>query len=1277
MFDPIRSYDKPAVILTQLANGIATTDSVRRVLFDPAALSPRERETFVSRMKESYGGNAVADTAIDVFTNPFVWLGMLTMGTGGVAARNLATGKRFFAGGMGGHWAGQSGVANFPLLRMLGLTSGSSESIGRRLAPYAQVLSTRIGDTEQRMLKTIEPEVKRLMEAVGRKHGVALSSLDPEAAPNQAVAKDLRDILDVLYIRRAGLDKARTETIIPARAVEAERYFVRVRRDPTNPEDRKLRTVEIDREVFDALKGIFGSDNKKALSFANPQHAVVLQRIRGASNVREDIPGLGPGEPESLYATMQRLGLDKMRVRLGAKDLKVDPRRNDASADMDRAAEEAGGVRVRFEEVRRPRYVNDEESIRAVEREFGLDRFRAAEDRMYELGRVLRAGDEAEYERTGRFVLDENKILRTAAGNIKELKSAGMMDESGRLRPEGQEAVRSLLTDEVAKRLLGPSERTKGKRVRYGATEADIKRAIVESMAKGFEDPNYIPRNTVEARDAQGGRIAYNPYTGESTGRTEAGGGMFASNRTMARTRTSDVPWDPTDLQRISDRFGGTQEMRYLIEKQRQRVQGQITEQNFYRTMRVRPDVAAEKYISSTSRDYALFAHDPKTDPMVRVTMKDYVPQATQVRYPGPLGAREEGGIPATARTLEGIPPERLPPGGLSMYDLLDTELRVIGTENPADKYQVQLWRTHVIPALTGIKPATEGAQAAAAGMVRRGVEQVMNSRFFRQVEKQGGKAGRFVSDMRRWATDSTGEEFGALGPITRSLYVSHMGLNVGTVLINLMQPLQSVHQLGFKNTVKAYAQSLEMIGNYAQERARLGVGATPDQRQAAMQRAFRRTFGGQDVDITRIADISSTFEMLDKSGYGARVEVGRPKWGFLEMMMKPFQLSETLNRTVTANAVLNAYQAAGRVGGDDLVRAQMDAAQAVQQFQFGTNPINRPALFYQPVLREPAFRQFAQFGVRSVANLAAVPAMMGGTRRFAGREVTGKFGVGLVDFMRMMAVSATAYEIGKSALGVDVSRGLAMGMTDIVGGQQALTGEQPPMYVPPVVDIGWDAARMLGTGDFEILKDIAPRILPGGIALSRALGTAEPSETLQAIGLQKTYADWRQAQGGFVPVFNTDGRFMGQVPTSDVVLKAFGADLGRFSNPQEVSQFLLKNRDAIREGRRQYIAAVLGNNMSQAQRVKRDFERRFGLPLTVTQDQMKQAIKLREESVVGRTLETVDRGARDIYRQAVEEALPGQLMGAQAPGVVEQGDMYRWASQPPKAGGGQRENQS
>jgi hypothetical protein len=146
------------------------------------------------------------------------------------------------------------------------------------------------------------------------------------------------------------------------------------------------------------------------------------------------------------------------------------------------------------------------------------------------------------------------------------------------------------------------------------------------------------------------------------------------------------------------------------------------------------------------------------------------------------------------------------------------------------------------------------------------------------------------------------------------------------------------------------------------------------------------------------------------------------------------------------------------------------------------------------------------------------------------------------------------------------------------------------------------------------------------------------------------------------VPMYQSDGRLMGEYPTSDVVLRALGTDMGRFSNSSEVNQFLLKNRDAMRDGRRRYIASVLGNNMSTAASIKGEFERRFGMPLTVTQQQMKAAIKLREEPITGRTLDTFDPTARDVYRQAVQQTLPGALQGVAFTPPAEQGAMYQWA---------------
>lgn len=1265
MFDPIRSYDKPEVILTQLANGIATTDSVRRVLFDPAALSPRERETFADTLKKQYGGNAASDVAVDVLTNPLVWLGMMTAGTGGVAARNIQAGRRFFAGGGRGHWAGNAAKGNWPVLRMFGLLSGVQESVGRTISPLLQVGITRMDQTTRQLSRVMEGEVSRLMDTVGRKHGVKLRSLDPDEAPNAAVAQDLKRIRGYTQVKLLGVDETRNVQALAAREpVRPDRYFVRLPVGMTTEGKTRYRTFQVDEKAFaDLTARGMGKDHYNYDRFrferetGSPLMPGLVSPVEGYrlySGKRGRDTGLTIGDfvnPTSGTVKV-RLGLPISR-RVEA-DQVLDPGRVAPISSMVQ-----GGPRVVWQERQQKRWVRDRAALAAVADEFGLDSFVAANRRLYTLGKVKVAGDEAAFMRTGEFVPDREKIGRMARANLRELQSRGLLDESGNFTSQARggsgadDVVRSLLGDNVVDALQRSRKRYRG----AGATRKEIEKIVIDSMVKGYEDPFYVPRNTIEARNAMGSRIAYNPYTDRDG--VKQGESVMVSGRAKSRTRTTAIPWDPNDLQELGDTFGMTPELQSLIRRERGRVRGQLDQQGFSRTLRLAPDVAADKYITSTARDYAFFAMDAGADPMVQVTRQDYLGAAGKAsRLPGPTGRSERGyrlGADV-GRT------KRKPLGGYSLYDLIDTELDSVRFEpGGEDKYYVNLWRKHIIPAAIGIRPQGEGAHYAAAGVIRTASERLANSKFMRAVEARGGFGARFVTDLRRWATDSTGDEFSPFQNVTRALYASHMGLNVGTVLVNLLQPIQSVHQLGFKETVKAYSQSLNQIGSYLNARARLGPGATREQIDGAMRRSFSRNFGGTPIDLVDVADLGGTWAMLDRAGYGVRGNVGRPQFSLLEMVMKPFQLSETLNRTVTANAVLNQYAGAGRTRGLDPLRAQMDATLAVQQFQFGTNPLTRPALFYQPILREPAFRQFAQFGLRSFANIFTIPGMVGGTRRFLGREVSGKAGVTLVDAMRLLAASAVTYEVGKSTLGVDMSRGLAVGFTDLVGGQQALTKDEVPLYVPPVVDLGWDALKMMGTGDLEILKDVVPRTIPAGIAISRLLGTVPESKALQDLGLQKSYADWSQAGGGMVPVFKSDGRFMGDVPTSDVVLKAFGADMGRFGNPQEVSQFLLKNRDAIRNMRREYIGSVLGNNMGRAASIKKDFERRFGLPLTVTQDQVKTAIKLRERSVVGRTLETIDRSARDIYREAVSEAVPGQLESAVAP--VERGDIYRWAT--------------
>ena len=1247
MFDPVRSYDKPGVILAQLANGIATTDSVRRVLFDPAALSPRERESFADKMKQSYGGNAVADTAIDVFTNPIVWLGVLASVGGGVAAGNLAKGNRFFGAPSG---AGAYAKQMFPWLRQIHLTSGQTESIGKRIAPLAQRAIHHMENTRGELGDLMQTEVTRVLRQVSAHHGVEVTRLDPESAPNESVAHSLRLIRMTNATRRLGWDQDRTETI--AAGVEPDRYHIRVTHQPNPTAKSRTTAVEIDKETFDALMKKFKrvQDGRYGQNLDFATHKKLLKQIKGLR------------EGETMHDSMTRLGIDNVNFRMGLRGEKAKPKMSDTDASLDAASLVEGGVRTKWEEVERKKLVNDEAALSAVENRFGLHGLQRAEKKLYEVGRVKLAGDEEHYRTTGEFRVDNKKVLRLARTQLQSLSNAGYLTEGGNIEVGGEEAVRSLLSDEVSSQLMMAAERRTGKKIKVGATQSEIEQVVVEAYKKGFEDPYYMPRNTTEARDSQGRKIQYNPYTGGVQG-DDGKDNPSVSGRTMMRRRTTALPWDPGDLDFLATHFGGTTELHSLRRHALERVEGQKAEENMYRVMRIAPDVAAAKYVATSARDYALFAMDAAHDPQIRAILKDFGPGASPVRLPGPLGSIQGGGAPIGSRELEGVPEEMQALGGYSLWDMMHGDLEAQAKAHPEDKYAVELWRKHIIPATLGIKGQDEAAHMAAASQMREAALRFSNSKFMKAVERTGAYPARFVQELRTWGADPMGDATLPWQAVTKTLYASHLGLNVGSALINMLQPLQSLHHMGFTNTVKAYGQSLEMIGQYTAERAKLGMGATREQIEAARKRAFSRTFGGRSADLTQIAELGSAWDLVEKQGYGSMGRTGKPQFSVLETMMKPFQMAETLNRVATANAVFNAYEGAGKTAGMNFERAIQEAGTAVQAFQFGSSPINRPALFYKDFAKQPIFRQFVQYGLRSFANLFTMPVMMGGTRQVGPFEVSGKLPITLVDLTKMAAVSAVVYEVGKSMVGVDLSRGLAFGgPTDVIGGQQAFSNKNFPMYIPPALDIGWDAARYLATGDSEILKDFAPRVIPGGVAIARAMGVAPESETLGALGLQKTYADWSQSDSGMVPMYGGDGRYMGQYPTSDVILRAFGADLGRFNNPQELSQFLMKNRDGMRDLRRQFISATLGNNMSAAQKVKVQYEKRFGLPLTVTQDQFRDAIRTREESVVMRTMNTIDTGVRGQYIDAVQQYLPGQLQRApMAP--TEQGTTYTWGN--------------
>lgn len=1235
MFDPIRIYDKPAVILTQLGNGIATTDSVRRALFDPAALSPRERQSYAEELKKSAGGNPVVDTALDVLANPLSWLAFVAGGA--MASRNFARTGRFFTGGIQHAGYGDWGKSKWPFLRFFRALSASQELSNTPIPTILEAIPGEMRRYQNEFSTHVTPGLNKVLGILSRKHGVKVTSLDPESAPNAAVENDLYIVRDALHSRLAGWDKKAQYKYVTG--VEPSRYEVLTMWENAEGKIQKEWIDVKSKAMFRRFENaVVDNKNHVKLTFDADGNPVFEEQIRFMNRITHDAESM-EHRGSGLFRSFQV----------------VDP---DTQVRGDSPLH--SGIGVVVQPVERGEMVGDVARLNRDVMEFGLQDLIDGVDDMRRSVKAKLYGNEEVFNRTGRFEADKNKILRIARGARNELEKQGVIGRDGRFNYEEAATANSILSDEVAGAIVQYGKKNPGR----GMTGAEIEDLIVQTYTTLVDDPYYLPRNTTAVyRNTGSGRVEVEPSQFSRPGSFLEGFGreVAPSGRTKFRTRDS-VPVDPDDLQRIIERYGETPEIKRALKDSRQRVlnQQRMDVRGTYKVHKIAPDIAMQKYIVTSSRDAVMFSDDPFQNLGIVAALKDFPSPRTNVRYPGPTGG--DGGMPASWRPYGGGPK---PAGGFSLSDLIETNMQALEEQSGADGYVARTMRQHVLPSVFGYRTVEDGASRAMSEWTKGTVLKIANSDFFKAVEAQGGIAERFVRGMRRYGSSAPRDASGFGSDIARIFYGSTIGLNLNTALTNLLQPLHNLHQLGFKNTAKAYAQSIEQMYAYGKARAQLGRGASPQQIEDAMDRTMSRTLaGGVKVKMRDIADISTAWDAVEKPGFGA--QISNTRGGVFEAVMKPFQVTEMVNRLATGNAVLNAaedgWKMAGRSSKLDPFRAIQEARSAVETMQFGSSPLNRPLMFYTDYLRNPAIRQFLQFPVRSAVNIVTMPGLVGGTRKVAGMEVSSPFGVFATDTLRMLGVSAIAYEVGKNMFGADLSRGLAVGFVPDIDVEK---DDALMLPVPPFADAMYSGVRsVLAGGDKEILSDVVPLIVPGGVAISRALGGLPKSETLQALGMQKRYAAWDQADAeGNVPVFDQNSRLLGMYSGPDIVLRSMGTDMGRFQNQGEVTQFLLKNRDQMRDLRRQWIASVLNNNMQQAGKIKANYERQFGMPLTVTQQQMKEAVRVREESIAGRTLSSMDKDLQDQYRQVMEQTVPQAMLGPRMP--VEQGSMYVWSQLP------------
>lgn len=1116
-FDPVRIYDAPNTFVTQILDGEASFDSLRRTFLDPSSLSYSERDSYVTRLKEAAGNTSVGNVLLDVATNPFVWMMFLTSPAGASAIR--AGARSAF------------GVA------------ARNSAFVRKNAPMMAVLHT----AQQLFDGTpITPALQEGMSHVQR--------LDLEW--DRTVGKVLDELLDL-----HGLD-----SVNPSRVVGPKRALAQ--------------------EIDDLINQSLGAYDREA------------------------------------KATLTKLRVQPYKLMPDGTKRRVRSRKawNRAKRELESAAKKGQPAPFQL----KTRYkVDDVEKVReqwvtGVEErlaELGATKYRdALKEAMVRRYKTLFGKEAAEG-----FEVDTEKAI-----NLWRAVQNPLFN--------GEVAGRTFQGKDILSQLLGPQVLDA---IKAGDMTEDVFIGLIEKLVKApLENGVYMPQNKVMFLGKKGEIPIEKVIQMREGARLRAGGSVIPrANRHMR--------YNPDDLQRWLD-ARGTKALEKELKNTRAVVDHRLNdpETGFIRLHRLAAHEQIEKYVRETGIANAFFVEKPGF--VVNDSMREY----GRLMDPGNLHGMKM--------------PEVHPYGRRNLADVLHESYLHI-----PDPYAKKMLLDAVVPRITS-NMRTEHLTAAAAMLnAKKGLQWFVDSPIGQYLEKSSKWGAAQVQKIRDLADPNVLMDGSSLyGAMAKFLYVTHLGLNLSSMLMNLTQPLLlNAVQFGMGPTLKGYAKAVEEMGGYFSERMRkYGLGNITDlERLELIHNNFSHTrFGPEGENLIGIGpEVFETLEtrIFSKPKFtrkGRLADIGG-------LMMKGFEKTEWFNRVVAGHTVEAVYRGMGRTSVKEQMRMASDIRRGSHETQFGANPLNTPLIFMPEqgrndiaarVLSNPLLRMFLTFPLRSATGLFLAGPKFGGRENYWGALTN--------DFLRLMGIGAFTYELAKGTLGVDTSRGVgAASLTDVIGGDRFLDDSRQIIPIPPIVEIPLEMARGAMTGDLEIIKQQLPRLLPGGVAAGRLMGILPKMDGFTGSGalslLQRTYADWSHPlPSGEVPLYKGDNTFVGYQPGSTLVLRGLGADMGKFQTQQELDHFLVKNRDAIVKYRQEAIRALIGNDYSTVGRVKAEFQKRFGIPLTVTKQQLKGAIDLINTPRTERLLQRLPSDLRENYADVVREAevplgLPPELLTAPA----------------------------
>lgn len=495
--------------------------------------------------------------------------------------------------------------------------------------------------------------------------------------------------------------------------------------------------------------------------------------------------------------------------------------------------------------------------------------------------------------------------------------------------------------------------------------------------------------------------------------------------------------------------------------------------------------------------------------------------------------------------------------------------------------------------------------------------------------------------------------------------YLSTLGMNPASALKNMLQlVLTTGPVVGYKTAAAGLQEALRKSHKYFAAR----LGPRKLSHDGAIRFAWPE-YGKSGVAAAPITDVVllNSFE----NAYNiAALPTGKLKnvgQKISAAMMAIFTASETAVRLSSWEAgIIHAKRSRMPVEA-----AHKFAARLVEETQFLTGPQNTP---YALVDKNPLVRQLMQFPLRMLEFATHTAFNLGVTdidpiTRKA-RNILGK---NPGTFARMVAGSVLAMELG-DASGIDMRSALLGGaMPTFQEGREGAFGGFP--LIPPAFQLAGSAAYGVATGDFGEAMRSTPLLIPGGISMFRSMGFL-PGEAgvlgqRAAKLFERTYADYEQpAPDGRIAVYSGKGALKGFFTQWELIRMGLGVRAGDQATEQELMTMLTRNRDAIRESRRDYLEARLKNDADAAQSIAERFVRQFGFPLPVTEQHIEAMQVRRRTTRLEQMVRTMPPGpARDQFIQLIATELGASapaLLGIE-PGLLGEPSPVREAARQPR----------